>query len=226
MDEQEIPRNARPEFCDNPNVSPIEFNRNSSLIANKSHAFNISYEKCIDNDLDEKHPLLATTNDFALRETPLNTKITGHAWSLDLSYDDSEFFPVAACSYSSVEENLNKKIDLNDSLPRMDTESTNTCKRKCQSLIYKESKRRSVPKNINRSLLPNPIQLFQMDDEDGSSSCGNKSASQTDSSHLFDSFSNSDSMVLSPIAHEMSQLNGRELKDVSNFFQCDISSFE
>lgn len=39
----------------------------------------------------------------------------------------------------------------------------------------------------------------------------------------FQSFSLSESILVSPIAHEMSQLNGQELKDVSELFACDLS---
>lgn len=234
MEEQEIPRNVRPEFCDNPTVSPIEFNRNSSLIANKSHVFNISYENyCIDDDIEEKNQFLENNEKIAPKESLLDLRFIDNDYSLDFSYDDSEFFQeLEPCSYSSIEESLNKKIDLNESLPSMDyslnEKKANRCKRKSQSYIYKEAyKKRRSERNLlptDPNLLPNPIQVFQMD-EDGYNG-DIESVSLAGSSLLFDSFSINESMVLSPIAHEMSHLNGKELKDVSNFFQCDMSSFE
>jgi hypothetical protein len=110
-------------------------------------------------------------------------------------------------------------------------------------LFHQEAKRRSLPVKtafddslplvVNEekvtfrsapllgSSLPNPLRM-QEEERD----VEDESSWQSASSVLFDSFSANESMVLSPIAHEMSNINGKELKDVSNFFQCDISSFE
>jgi hypothetical protein len=80
----------------------------------------------------------------------------------------------------------------------------NSFQLKEQKIIYKEAKQRNHGKcSINDSV----------------------SRDMTDEEHdlLFDSFSINEGIILSPIAHEMSQINGRELKDVPNFFSCDIS---
>jgi len=82
--------------------------------------------------------------------------------------------------------------------------SSHSLQLKEQKIIYIEAKRRSHGKrSINESV----------------------SHEMTEDEHdlLFDSFSINEGIILSPIAHEMSQINGRELGDVPNFFSCDIS---
>lgn len=137
---------------------------------------------------------------------------------------------------------LDKKIALNDSIEYSSNQLERSHKRKSQKLFHKEAKRRSLPFmkqasqddslpiQINESKISfrhvpvlassMPVQYRMKDKEE------KEEEEQEASSILFDSFSANESMVLSPIAHEMSNINGKELKDVSNFFQCDISSFE
>ena len=138
---------------------------------------------------------------------------------------------------------LDRKIALRDSMECSPKIFERSYKRKSQKLFHQEAKRRSLPVKtafddslplvVNEekitfrsapllgSSLPNPLRM-QEEERD----VEDESSWQSASSVLFDSFSANESMVLSPIAHEMSNINGKELKDVSNFFQCDISSFE
>lgn len=256
MDEQEIPRNCRSDFCDNPSVSPIEFNRNSSLIAlNPPRALNISYEKIyMDDDevrecpTNQKLDFNNTDASKIIDSELLDTKFCANEWSLEFSYDDTEFEQLSAepspIFVDSFSECLDKKISLNDP---MELETPNQLershKRKSQKWFHQEAKRRSLPFkqqtsqddslpiDVNESKITFrsvpflasslPTQLHMEDDHNQE-----EEDFQSASSVLFDSFSANESMVLSPIAHEMSNINGKELKDVSNFFQCDISSFE
>lgn len=138
---------------------------------------------------------------------------------------------------------LDKKIALSDSIEYSPNQLERSHKRKSQKLFHKEAKRRSLPfkeqasqndslpMQINESKISfrhvpflassMPVQHRMEDEEEVE-----EEEEEEASSILFDSFSANESMVLSPIAHEMSNINGKELKDVSNFFQCDISSFE
>lgn len=248
MDEQEIPRNCRPDFCDNPSVSPIEFNRNSSLIAlNPPRALNISYEKiCMDDEDVRECPsnqkLDFTDSRNVITDSELlDTKFCVDDCSWEFSYDDTEFEQLSAepspIFVESFSECLDKKIDINDSIEYSPNLLERSHKRKSQKWFHQEAKRRSLPLKTQISqddslpfddnytvrtvpfLASSLPTQFQMEHE-------SEEKEEDVSSVLFDSFSANESMVLSPIAHEMSNINGKELKDVSNFFQCDISSFE
>ncbi len=103
MDDQEIPRNLKCDFCDNPTVSPIEFNRNSSLIDNKTRALNISFEKLAEED-DKCMSINTSSNQFfRINNEKLDLKFIGEVdeenslsfemeeFNHDFSFDDEEF---------------------------------------------------------------------------------------------------------------------------------------
>jgi hypothetical protein len=204
---------------DNLEMDEQEIPRNSSLIAHK-HAFNITYEKIEDDDSNEKCVLkkridlgFEKDNDFLL---------------------DSKFIPV----YDNDSDLLfNRKIILNDSIQSENSNENakSSHKRKNQKRITNEFKRcsgpmdlpadietfrahnlkrRSVELELNASLMPNEIDsILPGESFDESIILFDNSACEKP-----DSIAN-----LSPIAHELSEINGKELKDVSNIFPCDIS---
>lgn len=218
MDEQDIPRNLQANFCDNPALSPIEFSRNSSLINNKAYTLNISYEKFIEDDLIDKDQIKNLNLDS--QEGLLDSKFIEDDSSLDFSFDDCEFQQQYG---TDIYQNLDEKIrtyfsneSFDDSL---NENAKNSFKRKNQKILYYEAKRRSG-KFMTRMSDSSPVYI-KMDEEDIKVSDSNAG-----SSLIVDSILTNESFeVLSPIAHEMSQINGKELKDISNFFSTDIPEF-
>ena len=101
MNDQEIPRNLKPEFCDNPTVSPIEYSRNSSLIENKTRVLNISFDKLVeeeDNNCVSSDQFVRPNNNEKLdvkfigdtdEENLLNFEMEDFTY--DLSFDDEDF---------------------------------------------------------------------------------------------------------------------------------------
>lgn len=302
MDDQEIPRNLKFDFCDNPTVSPIEFSRNSSLIDNKTRALNISFEKLVEEEencmnlypslnqfvppdnekLDCKFiSQIDGENSFNLEEDEFihdqefsfdDTEFNSYSRSIfenkkdfkqdifvnirpkyskldckfiseaddrnmlnlhqgefvhnqDFSFDDTVFnsysesmpffienkknFEQENFFHESVELMDGKNLDLGSWTPNKT--ASNSFLLKEQKSIYIQAKKRRNQEQSKIHLNKSPS--FHMTD--------NEETNEHDL--LFDSFSINEGIVLSPIAHEMSQINGRELRDVSNFFSCDIS---
>jgi len=231
MDEQEIPRNARPSFCDNPTVSPIEYSRNSSLIANKSYTFNLSYDNMAREEINEKECLNVKTLNTS-QDLILDSKFIELSDKSDLScdtsfddihfsFDDEEFkvnnHPFNFNCNESEESCLDKRVSVDPAEDMGDSFHTNEeqkylCERKSQKILYREAKRRMTMDRQPTHIIDDSIIRYTTDDEETNDL-------------FFDSFSIHEGIILSPIAHEMSQINGKELKDVSNLFPCDISSF-
>lgn len=212
----ERPRNTRLNFCDKPNVSPIEFNRNSSLIVDKSHTLGVSFEKLVE---DEKC-FLIKEHEYKENEynNLLDSKFNENEFSIDSSYEDLELSFDDRVVFSFTDNHIQKsllenesKTDLNDSIPYV-----SSFERKSQKALHREAK---LFLSAEKSHLSDSIPIYRQYEQT------NIEKNNSDSSLLYDSFSLSEGMVVSPIAHELSQINGKEL-DVSNFFSCDFSSFE
>ena len=182
-------------------VSPIENTRNSSLIGNKY--LNVSYEKLTAND-DE----LANAKDLLIHDKLSQSK----CFSLDSKFIESS-------ESSSMAEDESFSFD-DEELVNSDTLNKYFVERKKQKSLHKDFK------SINKTATYTPI--FSDDsipfiDEDET----NEKEEITDSSISYlNTYFWGELMMVSPIAHEHSNLiNGEELKDVSNAFSCDLSSF-
>ncbi len=102
MDDQEIPRNLKSDFCDNPNISPIEFSRNSSLIDSKARMLNMSLEKLAEKEYECMN---FTSSDQFVRKSndELDSKFIEQSYeenslnfemeeiNYNLSFDDEDF---------------------------------------------------------------------------------------------------------------------------------------
>ncbi len=118
MDGHEIPRNVRADFCDNPTLSPIEFTRNSSLIAlNPARGLNMSYEKiCMEDEVNGEMRCPFNQKVKTSESQLLDTKFIGNDWSFEFSCDDTEFeqlsnepSPVFVDSFSEVRISIGDK---------------------------------------------------------------------------------------------------------------------
>jgi len=180
-------------------VSPIENTRNSSLIGNKY--LNVSYEKLTAND-DE----LANAKEMLMHEKMCQSK----CFSLDSKFIESGESSIDDESFSFDDEELANSDTLNKYF----------VERKNQKSLHKEFKSSNKKATYTPIFSDDSIPFIDEDETNEKDELTDSSINDLNT-HFWGEL-----MMVSPIAHEHSNLiNGEELKDVSNAFSCDLSSF-
>jgi hypothetical protein len=242
--------------------SPIENNRNSSIIGN--NILNLSYDRLIiqtndeeivlnksfdkdnnNNDSNKNYNLIE--NDNNNNNNNKNNIINKNScdyfkicYELDVKINNEKLPSESysrSISISSINEYDWDNYDLfNISEPTVDLNKSKY-EQKSQKMLYKDAKlnlkhqkMRQPINDLNESIpfIDEESPEVNLNEKDqNSSNLLNTSASLcfTDPNSYFWSELMKEGMMVSPIAHELSQINGEELKDVSNTFSCDISSF-
>ena len=203
MTEQAIPQNITLEQLHLLSVSPIEFKRNSSLI--EYHKNNIIDDEILDLEKAESRNELSFNDISGLDDKKVHFSFTSPKVSRGNSFLNKSHkslhkntLPTIGVTEASFLEYSSDEIDINSNYVK---------------IFEKNNKVINTKKHIYFLMLNKQKKFFKID---LSSKTSLDCLSNSDSSIQFQSFSLSESMVVSPIAHEMSQINGQELKDVSD----------
>ena len=203
MTEQAIPQNITLYQQHLLSVSPIEFKRNSSLI--EYHNNNIIDDEILDLEKAESRNELSFNDISGLDDKKVHFSFTSPKVSRGNSFLNKSHkslhkntLPAIGVTEASFLEYSSDEIDINSNYGK---------------IFEKNNKVINTKKHIYFLMLNKQKIFFKID---LSSKTSLDCLSNSDSSIQFQSFSLSESMVVSPIAHEMSQINGQELKDVSD----------